>query len=319
MKTRTLGTSDLQITPIGLGTWAIGGAGWAFSWGKQDDRESIATIRRALDLGINWIDTAPVYGLGHAEEVVAEALRGYTPKPLVFTKCGLLWDTKGFPYGSLKRDSIRREVEASLRRLRTDVLDLCQIHWPEPDRDIEEGWTTLAELQQEGKIRYIGVSNFSVSQIRRAQAIAPVTSLQPPYSLIERGIEREIIGYCESNQIGIIAYSPMGLGLLSGAMTRERIANLPDDDHRRNRPEFREPRLSRNLKLAELLETIGKRHGRSAAEVAIAWVLRLPAITGAIVGARRPQQVDGFIGAGAFRLPPEDLEEIEAFVQKHPE
>lgn len=318
MQTQPLGTSELQITPIGLGTWAIGGTGWAFAWGKQDDQESIAAIRHALDLGINWIDTAPIYGLGHSEEIVAEALEGYTPKPLVFTKCGLLWDAKGVPFGSLKRDSVRGEVEDSLRRLNVDVLDLCQVHWPNPDADIEEGWTTLAELQQEGKIRYLGVSNFSISQLRRAQKIAPITSLQPPYSLLERGIEQDIIGYCETNQIGIIAYSPMGLGLLTGTMTPERISNLPPDDHRRNRMEFLEPRLSRNLKLVALLEEIGKRHGRAPAEVAIAWVLRLPSITGAIVGARRPHQVDGFIGAGEFRLQEDEIEEIESFVRKNP-
>lgn len=318
MQTRQLGTSDLHITPIGLGTWAIGGSGWAFAWGKQDDQESLAAINQALDMGINWIDTAPIYGLGHSEEIVAQAVHGRSEKPYIFTKCGLLWDNKGIPVGSLKRETIRKEVEDSLRRLRVDVIDLYQIHWPNPDPDVEEGWTTLAKLKEEGKVRNIGVSNFNAEQLRRAQAIAPITSLQPPYSLLNRGIEEDIIGYCEANSIGIIAYSPMGLGLLTGAMTRERIANFPPDDHRRNRTEFQEPQLSRNLKLVELLRDIGERHGRPPTEVAIAWVLRLRPITGAIVGARRPAQVDGFIGAGTFRLSEDEIGEIEEFIQKNP-
>jgi aryl-alcohol dehydrogenase-like predicted oxidoreductase len=312
MQLRQLGQTDMRITPIGFGTWAIGGGDWAFAWGPQDDEESIAAIRHALDRGINWIDTAAVYGLGHAEEVVAEALRGRSERPYVFTKCSRVWDEQGNISSNLKAQSIRREVEASLRRLETDVIDLYQVHWPNPDPDIEEGWRTMAALQAEGKVRYIGVSNFSVAQMRRAQAIAPIASLQPPYSLLNRGIEDEILPYCAEQHIGVIVYSPMMSGLLTGAMTRERIANLPQDDWRRNHPEFQEPRLSRNLELVERLRAIGQRHGRTPGEVAIAWTLRRPEVTGAIVGARRPAQVDGIIGAAEFRLSDDELAEIGA-------
>ncbi|MDQ2695615.1 MAG: aldo/keto reductase [Pseudomonadota bacterium] len=311
MHTRTLGNSDMQITPIGFGAWAIGGP-WAYGWGNQEDSESIAAIRRAVERGINWIDTAAVYGLGHSEEVVAKALEGVSPRPWVFTKCSLVWDDKGAVSNALKADSIRREVEDSLRRLRVEVIDLYQIHWPNPDPDIEEGWTALAELKREGKVRHIGVSNFSVGQMRRAQAIAPITSLQPPYSLLNRGIEAQILPFCQANDIGVIVYSPMASGLLTGAMTRERIHRLAQDDWRRNNPEFQEPRLSRNLKLVERLRQVGQRHGRAPGEVAIAWTLRQPAVTGAIVGARRPDQVEGFVAAAEFRLSEADIAEIEA-------
>lgn len=316
--TRQLGNSDLRITPIGFGAWAIGGGGWAFAWGAQDDQESVAAIHRALDLGINWIDTAAVYGLGHSEEVVARALQGRSQKPYIFTKSERTWDETGKIIPCLKRDSIRREVEASLRRLKVDVIDLYQIHWPQPDEDIEEGWTAMAELREEGKVRHVGVSNFSVAQLKRAQKIAPVASLQPPYSLISRDAEAEILPFCQQQNIGVIVYSPMKSGLLTGAMTRERAAAFAADDWRRNNPEFREPRLSRNLELAELLRTIGQRHGRSAGETAIAWTLRHPAVTGAIVGARRPKQVEGIIGAGNFRLAPAEVQEIEIWVAAHP-
>lgn len=317
METRQLGNSDLQITPIGFGAWAIGGS-WEYGWGHQDDQASVEAIHRALDLGINWIDTAAVYGLGHSEEVVAKALKGHSKKPYVFTKCELVWDGEGNVTGNLKADSIRHEVEDSLRRLRVDVIDLYQIHWPDPDEDIEEGWTTLAELQQAGKVRWIGVSNFDASQLERANQIAPVTSLQPPYSLINRGIEEEILPYCLGNNIGVIAYSPMQSGLLSGGMTKERVENFPADDWRRREGEFQEPRLSRNLKLAELLGEIGERYGRTAGEVAIAWTLNHPAVTAAIVGARSAKQVDGTIGAMEFRLSPVEIEEIQAFAQANP-
>jgi len=317
MQTRPLGRTDLSITPIGFGAWAIGGSGWAYAWGPQDDAQSIAAIHRALDLGINWIDTAAVYGLGHSEEVVARAVRGWSgsTKPYIFTKCSMVWDEKGEVGHSLKADSIRRECEASLRRLQTDVIDLYQIHWPNPDADIEEGWTTLAELQREGKVRHIGVSNFSVEQMRRAEAIAPIASLQPPYSILRRGIEAEILPYCAERNIGVIVYSPMLSGLLSGAMTRERAASLPEDDWRRRNKEFQEPRLSRNLELVELLRRIGERHGRNPGEVAIAWTLHRPAVTGAIVGGRSPQQVEGVIGAAEFRLTDDEYNEINAFTQ----
>ncbi len=313
MQTKRLGSSDLHITPIGIGAWAIGGGGWAFGWGPQDDDESIAAIHAALDRGINWIDTAAVYGLGHSEEVVARALKSRSPKPYVFTKCARIWNERGEIGKSLKADSIRREVDASLRRLQVDAIDLYQIHWPEPDEEIEEGWTTMAELKRVGKVRHIGVSNFNASQLRRAQAIAPITSLQPPYSLISPEIEESILPYAQANDIGVIVYSPMKSGLLSGTMTRERIAAFPEDDFRRRVPNFQEPLLSKNLQLAELLRSIGQRHGRTAGEMAIAWTLRHPAVTAAIVGMRSASQVDGVIGAADFRLSPEELTEIEAF------
>lgn len=318
MQTRQLGNSDLQITPIGFGAWAIGGSGWAFAWGAQDDQESIEAINRALDLGVNWIDTAAIYGLGHSEEVVAQALKGRSEKPYIFTKCSMIWNEKGDIGRSLKADSLRREVEDSLRRLNIDVIDLYQVHWPNPDEEIEEGWSTLAQLKAEGKVRYIGVSNFNVSQMRRAQQIAPITSLQPPYSLINRNVEAEILPFCEEQNIGVINYSPMQSGLLTGAMTRDRVANLPEDDWRRNSTEFQEPRLSRNLNLVELLRSIGERHGRSPGEVAIAWTLRLPAVTAAIVGGRNAKQVDGIIGAADFRLSEQEIDEIEKFVRENP-
>ena len=311
METKRLGNSDLLITPVGFGSWAVGGGGWQFAWGDQDDAESIAAIHRALDLGMNWIDTAAVYGLGHSEEVVSKAVAGLSNQPYIFTKCSLVWDSNGAIAHSLKRDSIRKEVEGSLKRLRVETIDLYQIHWPDPEAEIEEGWTTLAELKREGKVRYIGVSNFDVAQMKRAQAIAPIDSLQPPYSLIHPEVEDEILPFCEANNIGVIVYSPMMSGLLSGRMTRERIANFPDDDWRAKSADFQEPRLSRNLELAELLRNIGARHGRSAGEVAIAWTLRLSAVTAAIVGGRGPEQVEGIIGAGTFRLSKAEIAEIE--------
>ena len=312
MDTRQLGTSDLHITPIGFGAWAIGGSGWEFGWGGQDDRDSIATIREALDAGVNWIDTAAVYGLGHSEEIVARALEGVPVRPYVFTKCSMVWDMRRKIGHSLKAESIRRECEASLRRLRADVIDLYQIHWPDPDEDVEEGWTAMAALQTEGKVRYIGVSNFTVAQMKRAQIIAPITSLQPPYSLLHREIEAKILPFVAQEKIGVIAYSPMASGLLTGAMTRERIAGLPADDWRKEHADFREPQLSRNLGLVKVLRAIGQRHGRSPGEVAVAWVLRNPLVTGAIVGARRPGQARGISGAADFRLNPGELAEIWA-------
>ncbi len=318
MQTKPLGNSELQLTPIGYGAWAIGGSGWQFGWGPQDDQDSIAAIQRALDLGLNWIDTAAIYGLGHSEEVVAQALKGRSERPYVFTKCSMIWDEQGNIGRSLKADSIRREVEASLKRLQVDAIDLYQIHWPNPDPEIEEGWSTLAQLKAEGKVRYIGVSNFNVEQLRRAQKIAPVTSLQPPYSLVKRDVEAEILPYALEQNIGVINYSPMQSGLLTGAMTAERVANLPEDDWRRQSSEFQEPRLSRNLKLVELLREIGQRHGRAPGEVAIAWTLRHPAVTAAIVGGRSPKQVEGIIGAANFRLNSAEIDEIEAFVSQKP-
>jgi aryl-alcohol dehydrogenase-like predicted oxidoreductase len=316
MQTRQLGNSDLQITPVGYGAWAIGGSGWQFAWGSQDDNDSIAAIHRSLELGVNWIDTAAVYGLGHSEEIVAKALKTWSgPRPYVFTKCGRLWDEKGNVRGGLSADSIRREIEDSLRRLATDVIDLYQIHWPpNPDSpELEQGWSTLADLKRQGKVRWIGVSNFNAGQLKRAQAIAPVTSLQPPYSLIHRDVEAETLPYCLREGIGVIVYSPMASGLLTGAMTRERAANLPKDDWRRANANFNEPKLSKNLALVERLREIGKRLGRSPGEVAIAWTLKNPAVTGAIVGARNASQADGVMRAGELSLTDEEASELESF------
>lgn len=318
LTTRPLGNSDLHITAVGYGAWAIGGNGWAFGWGAQDDQNSIAAIQTALDLGVNWIDTAAVYGLGHSEEIVAQALKGRSQKPYIFTKCSLIWDQAGAVGNSLKADSLRREVEDSLRRLQLDTIDLYQIHWPNPDVDIEEGWSTLAELKAEGKVRYIGVSNFSVAQMERALKIAPITSLQPPYSLVKPAIEAEILPFCQAHNIGVIVYSPMQSGLLAGAMTVERVAGLPDDDWCKRSGEFQEPRLSRNLALVEVLQQIGREHGRSPGEVAIAWTLRHPAVTAAIVGGRSGDQVKGIIGAAEFRLSDTELSQISEFLQANP-
>ncbi len=311
MITRALGNSDLKITPIGIGAWAMGGPGYRFAWGSQDDAESIAAIRHGLELGINWIDTAAVYGLGHSEEVVGRAIKGLSTQPYIFSKCERIWDEAGEISKSLKPDSIRREVEASLRRLQIDRIDLYQIHWPEPEEDLEEGWSTLVDLQKEGKVRQIGVCNFNVQQLERIQTIAPVTSLQPPYSLLRRGIEAEILPYAAEASMGVIAYSPMASGLLTGKMTVERASNLSESDWRSRSDEFRDPKLSQNLRVASKLEDVGKRHGRTAGEVAISWTLRDPAVTGSIVGVRSPEQVDGIIGAGEFRLSLEEISEIE--------
>lgn len=314
MQKRRLGTSDMHITPIGVGAWAMGGSGWAFGWGAQDDNDSIGAIRAALDAGINWIDTAAVYGLGHAEEVVARALEGVSSRPYVFTKCERTWNERGEIGKSLKRESVRREAEQSLRRLRVETIDLYQIHWPEPDEDIEEGWAALAELKKEGKVHHIGVSNFSAEQMRRAQRNAPITSVQPPYSIVTPEAETSILPCAAANRIGVIVYAPMKSGLLTGAMTRERARSLPADDWRSRSPFFQEPQLTRNLALVELLREIGQRHARTPGEVAIAWTLRHPAVTGAIVGLRRPQHLEGILGAAEFRLSEEEVAEIAAFM-----
>lgn len=318
MKTRKFGKTDMDITPVGFGSWAIGGSGWAAAWGPQDDEEAVCAIQRAVELGINWVDTAAVYGLGHSEELVARALKNIpeADRPNVFTKCSLVWDDDANISNVLKKDSVKRECEDSLRRLQTDVIDLYQIHWPNPDEDIEEGWQAMAELKEEGKVRHIGVSNFDVGQMKRANEIAPVETLQPPYSMLKREVEAEILPYCEENDIGVIVYSPMRSGLLTGKMTPERIQNLPSDDWRRNADDFQEPRLSKNMAVVELLKEIGARHDKSPAEVAIAWTLRHPAVTAAIVGGRRPDQVDGTIGAADFRLSEDEVGEIEAALPK---
>lgn len=316
MKTRKLGNSDLQITPVGFGAWAIGGGGWEYAWGPQDDADSIAAIHKALELGVNWIDTAAVYGLGHSEEVVARALserRGV--RPYVFTKCILAWDETGKIRPNHSAAAIRKECEASLRRLQMQAIDLYQIHWPPTDNGpgLEESWQTLVALQKEGKVRWIGVSNFNAAQLKRAEAIAPVTSLQPPYSILRRQIEEQTLPYCEQRNIGVIVYSPMFSGMLTGGMTRERAASLSADDHRGRNPEFREPRLSKNLELVEHLKQIGARHDRTSGEVAIAWTLRNSVVTGAIVGARSAKQAETVFRSGDFRLSAQEIREIEAF------
>jgi aryl-alcohol dehydrogenase-like predicted oxidoreductase len=312
LATRELGATGLEITRVGFGAWAIGGGGWEFGWGPQEDDESIAAIHRALDLGLNWIDTAGAYGFGHSEEVVGRALEGVEQRPYVFTKASLLEGRGRKVVHSLKRDSILREVGDSLRRLGVEAIDLYQIHWPVPEEDIEEGWSALAELKDQGLVRHIGVSNFDADQLRRIQSIAPVETLQPPYSLIDREVEREILPFAEREGIGVIAYSPMGSGLLSGAMTRERIASLADNDWRKHDERFSEPALSRHLATVERLETVAERHGTTPGAVAIAWTLTNPAVDGAIVGFRRPEQVDPLLPAANLELTLEDLAEIAA-------
>jgi len=317
MKTRQLGNSDLHITPIGFGAWAIGGSGWEFGWGDQDDKASVAAIHRALELGVNWIDTAAVYGMGHSEEVVAAAVQSWSgSRPYVFTKCGLLSDEHGYVHRNLKADSIRRECENSLRRLKVDAIDLYQIHWP--TEDVGEGWREMARLQKEGKVRWIGVSNFDADQMRHSTKIAPITSLQPPYSLVRREIESEILPYCYSHGIGVIVYSPMQSGLLTGAMTRERVAKLPDSDWRSRDEEFTEPKLSKNLELVERLRKVAQKYGRPPGQVAVAWVLRNPAVTAAIVGARNAQQVEQNVGATELDLTDDDIAEIEGRKVREP-
>lgn len=320
MQTRRLGRTDLDITPIGFGAWAVGGE-WRFGWGPQDDADSIAAIRQAVSRGMNWIDTAPAYGLGHSEEVVARALADVplAERPYVFTKCTLVWGEDRVVRHDVSAASIRREVEGSLQRLRVEAIDLYQMHWPRWPSQVEpspgsvaEAWATLAALKTEGKVRHIGVSNFTVDDLKTAEAIAPVASLQPPYSMRRRAIEDEILPYCDAHGIGILAYSPMLSGLLTGAMTRARIEALAPGDWRRNNKEFQEPQLTANLALVDVLRDIGARHGVSAGEVAIAWVLRLPVVTAAIVGGRSAAQVDGVIGAAGLRLSAVELDEIEA-------
>lgn len=315
---RTLGNSDLHLTPIGFGAWAIGGADWEFAWGPQDDNESIAAIHRALDLGINWIDTAAIYGLGHSEEVVARALKTSSHKPFVFTKCSMRWKDDRTIYRSLQAKSLEDELNASLRRLGRDTIDLYQVHWPNPETEIEEGWGTLAKFKEQGKVRYIGVSNFNVEQMKRVQKIAPITSLQPPYSMLRRSVEEEILPFAQANHIGVINYSPMVSGLLTGKMTADRVAVLPQDDWRRRAVEFNEPRLSRNLRLVEFLREIGAPHHVEPGVVAVAWTLHNSAITAAIVGGRNALQVEGLGAALHFRLGDQDYKRIIAFLADNP-
>jgi aryl-alcohol dehydrogenase-like predicted oxidoreductase len=312
LRTSPLGATGLEITRIGFGAWAIGGGGWEFGWGPQQDDESIAAIHRALDLGVNWIDTAAAYGFGRSEQIVGRALHGLSERPYVFTKCSLLDDGTRHVRHSLKRDSILREAEGSLRRLGVDAIDLYQIHWPVPDEDIEEGWSAMAELKERGLVRHIGVSNFSASQLRRIQPVAPVETIQPPYSLIDRAAEAEILPLAQRDEIGVIVYSPMGSGLLTGGITAERIAAMPGDDWRKTDPRFTEPQLSRHLALAARLQAVAARHGSTPGAVAAAWTLRNPAVDGAIAGFRRPAQVDPVLDAAGLELTCQDMTEIEA-------
>jgi aryl-alcohol dehydrogenase-like predicted oxidoreductase len=312
LSTSPLGATGMEISRVGFGAWAIGGGGWQFGWGPQEDDESIGAIHRAVELGVNWIDTAAVYGLGHSEEIVGRALRGLRERPYVFTKCSRLDDGTRHVRSSLKRDSILREAEDSLKRLGIDAIDLYQVHWPIPDEDIEEGWAAMAELKERGLVRHIGVSNFSPAQLRRAQAIAPVETIQPLYSLIDRAAEAEILPLAGQGGIGVIVYSPMGSGLLTGSMTRERIAAMPDDDWRRKDSRFTEPRLSGHLALVARLRTVAARHDTTPGAVAVAWALRNPAVSGAIVGFRRPAQVDPIVAAARLDLTSQEAAEIEA-------
>jgi aryl-alcohol dehydrogenase-like predicted oxidoreductase len=310
MQTRQLGYTDLELTTVGLGTWAMGGP-WQFGWGPQDDGEAIAAILTALEKGINWIDTAPIYGCGHSEQLVGKALSQTTAKPLIATKCGLLWNDKREKISCLKRKSIRDECYASLERLGVEVIDLYQLHWPEPQEDIEQAWEEMAELAQEGKVRYIGVSNFNLGQIERIRKIAPVASLQPPYNMLHREVEDGLLGYCAGNNIGVVVYSPMCRGLLTGKFSQERLAGLPLDDHRRRKPDFQEPQFTATLLLVDQLQPIAERNDITLAQLAISWVLRRSEVTAAIVGARRPEQIAETAKASDWKLADEDIKEIE--------
>jgi len=321
MQRRQLGYTDLKLTTVGLGTWAMGGP-WQFGWGPQDDGEAVAAILTALEEGINWIDTAPVYGCGHSEELVGKALNPASSagqKPFIATKCGLLWNGKREKVNCLKSQSIRKECHASLKRIGVEVIDLYQMHRPEPEEDIEQAWEEMARLAEEGKVRYIGISNFNVEQIKRVEKIAPVASLQPPYSMLNRGVEDELLGYCAENNIGVVAYSPMQRGLLTGKFSQERLAGLPLDDHRRRSPDFQEPQFSATLQLVDQLQPIAERNGRTLAQLAISWVLRRSEVTAAIVGARRPDQIAETAAASNWTLAQEETQEIEQLLAEHQE
>lgn len=312
MQTRKLGTSDLYLTTVGFGTWGMSGAGWRGGWGPQDDNESIQAIIKGYELGINWIDTAPVYGLGHSEEILGEALKELKERPIIATKLGLVWDDEGNISRSLIKASVRKEVEDSLRRMGVDVIDLYQIHWPIDDNidEILEGWATMAELVKEGKVRYIGVSNFNIEQLTRIQEIHPVTSLQPPYNMTKRDVEKELLPFCGKNNIGVVCYSPMGKGILTGAFTRERIQNMSDEDHRKTTAEFKEPLFSITLEMVESLKPIAEKYGKTLAQLAVAWVLRRSEVTAAIVGARRPSQIEETAPASDWNLNKDDIDKI---------
>ncbi len=310
MQKRQLGNTDLKLTTVGLGTWAMGGP-WQFGWGPQNDDEAIAAVLAALDQGINWIDTAPIYGCGHSEQLIGKALKQIKDQPYIATKCGLLWNEKREKVNCLRKKSIRQECEASLKRLSVEVIDLYQIHWPDPDEDIEEAWEEMARLADEDKVRHLGACNSNIDQIERIRKIYPVASLQPPYSMLHREVEDDLLQYCAEHSIGVIVYSPMQRGLLTGKFGQERLANLPLGDHRRRNPDFHEPQFSATLELVDKLRPIAERNGRTLAQLAIAWVMRRPEVTAAIVGARRPEQIEETAPASDWNLSKEDVEEIE--------
>lgn len=319
MQHRTLGNSGLRFSTIGLGTWAIGGGNWKFGWGPQDRTEAIQGILCAVELGVNWIDTAAVYGNGVSEEIVGAALREIAPndRPIVATKCSRVVQPDGEVLGDLSRANIFREVDMSLKRLGVDVIDLYQLHWPKPPEDIEEAWGAMSELAQQGKVKHIGVSNFNVPQMQRILPIHPITSLQPPYSMLVRDAEDELLPFCKQNGIGVIVYSPMYKGLLTGAFDAQRAANLDSSDHRSRDPQFQQPLLGCHLELVESLRPIANRNDRSLAELSIAWTLRNSAVTAAIVGARSPSQIEATAGAGNWRLTEADQEAIATALEKH--
>jgi len=313
MQTRKLGNTDLELTTVGLGTWAIGGP-WQFGWGPQDDDEAVAAILKALDMGINWIDTAPAYGIGHSEELVGRALKQRSEKPIIATKCGILGNEKREKVTCLKKESVRKECLDSLKKLGVETIDLYQMHWPDPDEDVEEGWEEMVKLKDEGKVRYIGASNFTIGHFERVRKIHEVASLQPPYSMLHRQVEDEILGYCAENSIGVVAYSPMQRGLSTGKFSAERLAALDPGDHRKKHRDFQEPQFTATLQLAEQLKAIAERHGRTCAQLAISWVLRRTEITTAIVGARRPEQIAETAPAGDWNLNAEGIEQIETLL-----
>jgi aryl-alcohol dehydrogenase-like predicted oxidoreductase len=317
MQTRQLGYTDLKLTTVGLGTWAIGGGGWRFGWGPQDDNEAIEAVLTALDKGINWIDTAAVYGFGHSEELIGKALKQASEKPFIATKCSLRWDQKGQIINGLEGQSIREECHASLKRLDIDVIDLYQIHWPRPDKDIEQAWEEMARLAEEGKVQHLGVSNFNLDQVKRVQKIHPVASLQPQYNMLHREVEEQVLAYCARNNIGVVAYSPMERGLLTGKFSQERLAAMPLEDHRRRSPDFHEPQFGAALELVDNLRGIAERNGKTLSQLAISWVLRRSEVTAAIVGARRPDQIAETAQAADWTLAQEDIDEIEKLLAEH--
>jgi aryl-alcohol dehydrogenase-like predicted oxidoreductase len=310
MRTRRLGNTDLELTVVGLGTWAMGGP-WQYGWGPQDENEAIAAILKAIDLGINWVDTAAIYGCGHSEELLGIALKKTKIRPIIATKCSLLWNEKKEKIGCLKAESIRKECEDSLKRLGIEIIDLYQMHWPDPEIDLEEGWGEMAGLQRQGKVRYIGVCNYNTAQLDRIRKIAPVVSLQPPYNMNNRGVEKDLLGYCAKNNIGVVTYSPMQRGLLTGKFSKKYLATLAPDDHRLKSGDYQEPEFSATLALVDKLRPIAEKNKRTLAQLAIAWVLRRPEVTAAIVGARKPSQIAETAPAGDWILTKNDIAEIE--------